>query len=53
VVEINILETWGDLFYVGLTGIDIIDENGKPIPILIGNVTAEPRDMNSMGGGSG
>jgi Domain of unknown function (DUF4457) len=25
VIEINITETWGDLFYVGLTGIEILD----------------------------
>lgn len=25
VLEINITETWGDLFYVGLSGIEILD----------------------------
>lgn len=53
VLEINILETWGDLFYVGLTGIELLDEYGKPHLINIANVNADPRDMNAMGGGSG
>ena len=25
VLEFNITETWGDLFYVGLTGIEVLD----------------------------
>jgi hypothetical protein len=31
----NIVETWGDLFYVGLTGIEIIGADGNPIPITL------------------
>jgi len=49
-LELNIVETWGDLFYVGLTGIEVYDLEGKIIPINIANVTAEPRDMNSIAG---
>jgi hypothetical protein len=26
VIELNILDTWGDLFYVGLTGLEVIDD---------------------------
>ena len=33
-LEINILETWGDMNYLGLTGIEIFDEQGQPIEIL-------------------
>lgn len=32
---INIKESWGDLFYVGLNGIEVLDENGKPILITV------------------
>ena len=53
VLEINITETWGDLFYVGLTGIEILDQDGRVIPINFKNVSADPRDMNSLNGGQG
>jgi hypothetical protein len=50
----NILESWGDLFYVGLNGIEVLDGNGKVIPISTDSrkikVTAVPRDMNSIPG---
>lgn len=45
-IEMNILETWGDLFYVGLNGIEVTDERGMPVPISIGMADANPRDMN-------
>lgn len=47
-IEFNITETWGDLFYVGLNGIEVLDEKGKPIPINMQKVNANPRDMNSI-----
>lgn len=48
VLEFNITETWGDLFYVGLTGIEVLDTDGRVIPIL--NVEANPKDMNQIAG---
>ena len=30
---LNILTTWGDRFYVGLTGIEVYSSNGKPATI--------------------
>ena len=35
ILNFNIVETWGDLFYVGLTGIEILDERGQVIPVNI------------------
>ena len=32
-LEINILETWGDMNYLGMTGIEIFDALGQPIEI--------------------
>jgi hypothetical protein len=46
----NILESWGDLFYVGLNGIEVLDERGFPIQIQLSMVDANPRDMNSIPG---
>jgi hypothetical protein len=46
ILELNITETWGDLFYVGLTGLEVLDSNNRPIPLSLNMVNAEPRDMN-------
>lgn len=46
----NIIETWGDLFYVGLTGIEILDERGNPVNLTKDMIDACPRDMNSIHG---
>lgn len=63
VIDLNITETWGDLFYVGLNGIEVLDEFEGVIPVtctvgqLVGGnkksltkVEAQPRDMNSIPG---
>jgi hypothetical protein len=31
----NIVETWGDHFYVGLNGIEILNEKGEAYHILM------------------
>lgn len=58
-IWINILESWGDLFYVGLNGLEVLNQEGEPIPITVApdhsissrtSVTAVPRDMNSIAG---
>jgi hypothetical protein len=47
------------LFYVGLNGLEILNNEGEPIPITVNpdpsissrtSVTANPRDMNSIPG---
>lgn len=47
---LNLLNSWGDNFYIGLTGIEIYDGEGKPIPLKIENLNAKPRDMNCIPG---
>jgi hypothetical protein len=51
-VRIVILETWGDSFYVGLSGLELIGAEG-PLPLQPGNLNADPRDMNVIPGYSG
>eukprot|EP00767_Chilomastix_cuspidata_P004027 gnl/Chilomastix_cuspidata/4155.p1 GENE.gnl/Chilomastix_cuspidata/4155~~gnl/Chilomastix_cuspidata/4155.p1 ORF type:complete len:1168 (+),score=376.54 gnl/Chilomastix_cuspidata/4155:513-4016(+) len=48
---IRILSTWGDQYYMGLTGVALIDEHGEEVPEL--SVTADPRDLNVIPGHSG
>ena len=63
-IFINVTQSWGDLFYVGLNGLEVLDDRGLPIPITVDRnqvhaetgsrcqtqVQAEPRDMNSIPG---
>jgi len=50
VVEVNILETWGDLYYVGLTGIELYNEKNQKISF---KVTSSPKDLNCLPGYTG
>ncbi|KAL3876809.1 hypothetical protein ACJMK2_034603 [Sinanodonta woodiana] len=43
---INILTTWGDRHYVGLTGIDIFSSTGEPVSVA--KISAEPKDINVL-----
>jgi hypothetical protein len=52
-IEINILDTWGDIFYVGLNGIEVLDKHFEPINLKEDQLDAKPRDMNSIPGYSG
>lgn len=33
VLQLNIFSTWGDQYYVGLTGVELYDPDGKQIPV--------------------
>ena len=49
-LEFNILETWSDMNYLGLTGIEIFDELGMPIEISEHQILAFPPDVNVLPG---
>ena len=51
-IRILIVDTWGDAYYVGLTGIQLIGLSG-PISIQKPWLEANPRDMNVIPGYSG
>ena len=46
----RIYSTWGDLHYVGLTGIELFDEHGKLVafPNRKTAITADPPDINVL-----
>lgn len=52
-LKLNILSTWGDKYYVGLTGVEVLGAGGRPIQVRGGWVDGQPRDMNSIPGYSG
>lgn len=50
-VRLELLDTWGDAFYTGLTGLALLGENGTIISNF--QITASPQDMNVIEGHSG
>ena len=53
-VVIRLFSTWGDPHYVGLGGLELIDENGNPVAASsIAELTANPRDLHSTPGYEG
>ena len=32
-LTIDILSTWGDVYYAGLTGVELFDGDGRPVPL--------------------
>ena len=50
--RVVILNTWGDAYYVGLTGVEVLGINA-PVQVQRGQIEASPRDMNVIPGYSG
>jgi hypothetical protein len=50
-IRIDILSTWGDAYYTGLTGLAVLGLNGDIITQF--RIEAHPRDMNIIPGYSG
>ena len=48
VLDFDLYSTWGDKFYVGLAGVEVFDEKGKPVRIAPGCISAEPSSLNSL-----
>ena len=49
-LQMDILTTWGDPYYVGLSALEVFDEYGHPIELAEPHlqVTAEPADINVL-----
>ncbi|KAH3756455.1 protein JBTS26 [Pelomyxa schiedti] len=47
-IQFNFKETWGDQFYLGLTGIRVYDQDLQPIALSEANLWAKPRDINEL-----
>lgn len=52
-LHFNIHSTWGDVNYVGLTGIEIFDSDGKQVNISDSQISACPPDINILPGYGG
>ncbi|KAL0156196.1 hypothetical protein M9458_047442, partial [Cirrhinus mrigala] len=47
-LQLNLLSSWGDPHYVGLTGLEVVGKGGESIPVDVSMVTASPRDLNDL-----
>jgi hypothetical protein len=50
--ELRILSTWGDPHYVGLAGLELFDERGRPVSVSEpkAQIVADPPDVNILPG---
>ncbi|CAG9564535.1 unnamed protein product [Danaus chrysippus] len=53
VLQISIFSTWGDPYYVGLTGVELYDPDGNMIDVTESNVCAQPASVNILKSMSG
>lgn len=45
---LNFTASWGDLHYLGLTGLEVVGKGGWAIPVLAEQLSACPRDLNEL-----
>ena len=46
----NLVETWGDQHYIGLTGIEVLGKDGEVIDLDVSMIDAQPRDLHHLPG---
>ncbi|XP_013360275.1 PREDICTED: uncharacterized protein KIAA0556 homolog isoform X3 [Chinchilla lanigera] len=53
IFQFQLLTSWGDPYYIGLTGLELYDEHGEKIPLSENNIAAFPDSVNALDGVSG
>ncbi|XP_063082778.1 katanin-interacting protein isoform X5 [Cavia porcellus] len=53
IFQFQLLTSWGDPYYIGLTGLELYDEQGEKIPLSENNIAAFPDSVNALEGVSG
>lgn len=48
VLLIEVLDTWGDMDFVGLTSVRVLDGRGEGITLSMDDVVTDPRDLNTL-----
>ena len=44
------MTTWGDPYYLGLSGLELIGREGETIEVTVDMVAADPRDLHVLPG---
>ncbi|KAM9774277.1 katanin-interacting protein isoform 2-T2 [Syngnathus typhle] len=47
-LRLELVSTWGDSHYMGLTGLEVVGKDGEGLPLDLGIMTASPRDLNDL-----
>nr|XP_012806575.2 katanin-interacting protein isoform X3 [Jaculus jaculus] len=47
-LRLNFTASWGDLHYLGLTGLEVVGKDGQALPIYLHQLSASPRDLNDL-----
>ncbi|XP_076408101.1 katanin-interacting protein isoform X1 [Peromyscus maniculatus bairdii] len=50
IFQFQLLSSWGDPYYIGLTGLELYDEHGERIPLSQNNIAAFPDSVNALEG---
>ncbi|XP_054605101.1 katanin-interacting protein isoform X3 [Nothobranchius furzeri] len=45
---LELVTTWGDHHYMGLTGLEVVGKDGESLPLDLSMMTASPRDLNDL-----
>uniref|UniRef100_G1RLK3 Katanin interacting protein n=1 Tax=Nomascus leucogenys TaxID=61853 RepID=G1RLK3_NOMLE len=53
IFQFQLLTSWGDPYYIGLTGLELYDERGEKIALSENNIAAFPDSVNSLEGVGG
>jgi len=49
-LELNFTETWGDMHYLGLTGLEVVGKDGEALPVKLSMLSANPSDLHALPG---
>ncbi|XP_078478463.1 LOW QUALITY PROTEIN: katanin-interacting protein-like [Lampetra planeri] len=47
-LRLELLLTWGDSHYMGLTGLEVVGKDGESLPLDLSIMAASPRDLNDL-----
>ena len=47
-LRLELVMTWGDSHYVGLTGLEVVGQDGEGLPLDLSMMAASPGDLNDL-----